>query len=246
MQHGMWHGAWCWEPWQKALAGWGWESHAISLPGHGESPLQRPIRWCTLDYYLGFLSEFIERTTPLPILMGHSMGGALIQRYLKQVRDDLPAAVLVASWPSHSTFASGLMDLLRLDPWGAFLSGITLSANPHIRTAEQAAKRLISTGAEISPEELHQKLVPESQLVLNQHNPPLWFPARTINTPLLWIAGDSDKVVNEPSQRKSAEYYGAEYVVEAGAAHNLMMEKSQRQTIETIHHWLVSTLERED
>ena len=56
MQHGMWHGAWCWEPWQELFAEWGWESVAFSLPGHGKSPTQRPIRWCTLGYYVKFLS----------------------------------------------------------------------------------------------------------------------------------------------------------------------------------------------
>jgi hypothetical protein len=34
LQHGMWHGAWCWQWWQELLAEWGWESHAYSLPGH--------------------------------------------------------------------------------------------------------------------------------------------------------------------------------------------------------------------
>ncbi len=55
MQHGMWHGAWCWEPWPQLFADWGWESHAHSLPGHGGSPVQRPFRWCTLGYYARFL-----------------------------------------------------------------------------------------------------------------------------------------------------------------------------------------------
>ena len=41
MQHGMWHGAWCWRHWQELFAGWGWESHAFSLPGHAGSPAQR-------------------------------------------------------------------------------------------------------------------------------------------------------------------------------------------------------------
>ena len=38
MQHGMWHGAWCWQHWQELFAEWGWESHAFSLPGHAGSP----------------------------------------------------------------------------------------------------------------------------------------------------------------------------------------------------------------
>jgi pimeloyl-ACP methyl ester carboxylesterase len=75
MQHGMWHGAWCWQGWQELLAEWGWESHAHSLPGHASSPTQRPIRWCTLGYYLDFLKAEIDRQPRRPILMGHSMAG---------------------------------------------------------------------------------------------------------------------------------------------------------------------------
>src|SRR5512147_1844268 len=70
MQHGMWHGAWCWQQWQELLAGWGWESHAISLPGHAGSPAQRPVYFCTLGYYLRFLKAEVERTARRPILMG--------------------------------------------------------------------------------------------------------------------------------------------------------------------------------
>ena len=196
------------------------------------------MRWCTMDYYLGFLVDAMAQLPRRPVLIGHSMGGALIQWYFKKVADDLPAAVLVASWPSHSTFASGLVDLLKLDPWGAVLSGLTLSATPHIRSPEQAAKRLISDDALMSPEALHAKLGPESQLVLNQHNPPFWSPARSVQTPLLWLAGDRDAAVNEPSQRRSAEHYGAEYLVVPDGSHNLMMERTEATTIESIIDWL--------
>lgn len=55
MQHGMWHGAWWWATWQAYLAEQGWVSHSHSLPGHGQSPMQRNIRLCTLGYYLKFL-----------------------------------------------------------------------------------------------------------------------------------------------------------------------------------------------
>ena len=61
MQHGMWHGAWCWQHWQELFAEWGWASTAYSLPGHAKSPVQRPIISCTLDYYLAFLKWEVER-----------------------------------------------------------------------------------------------------------------------------------------------------------------------------------------
>jgi pimeloyl-ACP methyl ester carboxylesterase len=238
MQHGMWHGAWCWQPWQELLAGWGWESHAFSLPGHASSPVQRPIRLCTLDYYLRFLTAEVKRLPAKPVLMGHSMGGGLIQWYLKYVGDDLPAAVLIAPWVSHSNFSDGLVRFLRLDPVGVLLAALTASATPYIRTPAHAAQKLISANALYSPQELHARLGPESSLVMLQHNPPFWAPAKRVKTPLLWLAGEIDAVVGEAAQRRSAAYYGADYVVVPGAAHNLMMEHTYCQTVETIHHWL--------
>jgi pimeloyl-ACP methyl ester carboxylesterase len=91
--HGIWHGAWCWQFWQELFAAWGWESVAFSQPGHAGSPEQRTIRLCTLDYYLAFVKSEVERPPRQPVMIGHSMGGALTQWYLKHVGDDLPASV---------------------------------------------------------------------------------------------------------------------------------------------------------
>ncbi len=239
MQHGMWHGAWCWESWQRLFAGWGWESVALSLPGHGGSPAQRPIPLCTLDYYLGFLKEEVARLPRKPVLMGHSMGGALTQWYLKYVGDDLPAAVLVAPWVSHSTFKDGLLPFLRLDPWLPIVMSLAWSATPMVRNPERAAGVLLSAGSTCTPEELHARLGPESALVMYQHNPPFWYPPSNLNLPMLWVAGELDAVCTEPSMRRSAAHYGADYVVAERAGHNLMMTHNYRETAELICNWLV-------
>ncbi len=90
MGNGMWHGAWCWQPWQELLAEWGWQSIAFSLPGHGQSPARRAYRLNTLGYYYRTLKAEIERLPTKPIYMGHSMGGALGQWHLAKGGDDLP------------------------------------------------------------------------------------------------------------------------------------------------------------
>jgi pimeloyl-ACP methyl ester carboxylesterase len=71
-----------------------------------------------------------------------------------------------------------------------------------------------------------------------QHNPPFWFPAKKVKTPMLWLAGELDAVIGVAVERRSASYYGADFVVVPAAAHNLMMEHNYHQTAETIHHWL--------
>jgi pimeloyl-ACP methyl ester carboxylesterase len=86
----------------------------------------------------------------------------------------------------------------------------------------------ITEDALITPEELHARLGPESLWVLLPYNPLLWSPAKRTGTPMLWLAGDSDVLISEPEERRSAAHYGADYVVVDGAGHNLMTERSCR------------------
>lgn len=237
MQHGMWHGAWTWQWWQPLFAAWGWESIAVSLPGHGASPAQRKIELCTLDYYLGFLKAEVDRLGQPPVLMGHSMGGALTQWYLKYC-GDLPAAVLVAPWVSHSTMLDGGLRLMSSDPLMLPLTSLAWSATPWVRSPERAARLLITPGAVISPEELFDRLGPESNLVVMQHNPPFWTPPDDVRTPLLWVTGEKDATISVAGAKRSAEFYQAEHIIVPEAGHNLMMEARYRETARSIVEWL--------
>ncbi len=245
MQHGMWHAAWSWQAWQELFAGWGWETHAHSLPGHGGSPAQGPIRWATLNTYFEFLKAEIERQPQPPVLMGHSMGGALTQWYLKyspstgsgQAPAVLPAAVLVAPWTSHNMLPSVFHSMLR-DPLGALLCSLSWTSTPMVRNPARAAEMFIHPGALYSPEELQARLGPESLWVLCQYNPLWWSPVESSPVPLLWLAGAADTIIAEREERRSAAHYHAEYVAIPNAGHNLMMEKNYQETAQTIHNWL--------
>ncbi len=239
MQHGMFHGAWTWQWWQPLFAEWGWESVAVSLPGHGASPVQRQIELCTLDYYLGFLKAEVDRLEQPPVLMGHSMGGALTQWYLKYV-GDLPAAVLVAPWVSHNEALDGLPLLLSVDPALPLLQSLSWNCNPWIRTPERAARLFITDNAPVTAEELHDHLGPESALVCFQHMPPFWAPPDDVRTPLLWLTGEKDAAISVAGATRSAEFYQAEHHIVPEAGHNLMMEKSYGETARAIVDWLES------
>ncbi len=240
MAHGMWHGAWCWQPWQEILAEKGWESVAYSLPGHGKSPLQRSLTTCTLGYYLAFVRDEVQRLPRKPVLMGHSMGGALSQWALRYIGDDFPAVVLVAPWVSHSVFSdtSSVINLFGNDPVGVAMMFYKLNADSWVRTPAMAAAKLLSKEAVVSPEELQRQLVGESALVLFQHNPPFWKPAENVKTPMLVLAGEKDAVVSVEGLRKTAAHYKADFRIISGAAHNLMMEKSYRETALSMAAWL--------
>jgi pimeloyl-ACP methyl ester carboxylesterase len=238
MLHGMWHGAWCWENWQETLAKQGWETISFSQPGHAKSTLQRPIFLCTLDYYLSFIRDEIERLPKKPILMGHSMGGALTQWSLKYLGDNFPATVLVAPWVAKNPIKDGGRLFIKLDPMIFPLTMLQLNASSWVRSPELAAKLLITEGAIYSPEALHAKLGNESVLITFQHTPLAWRPPENVQTPMLILAGEKDAVVTVKGLQDSAEHYGAEFHLVPNSGHNLMMEATEAETIEKINHWL--------
>ena len=238
--HGMWHGAWCWEQWQELFAIWGWDSVSFSLPGHAGSKVQRPIRWCTLGYYTEFLIREINRFDQKPVLVGHSLGTALTQRYLKEV-GELPAAVMLAPWLAHSML--GLVGrYFRHDFLGGLAGCLGLIATPAIRTPKHAANIFLSKNSTCSANELHAKLGPESILLPLQHCRLFWKPPVHSKTPMLWMTAGKDKLIPADESQQSARDYGAKFVLCADASHNIMMESDQELIAAQIHDWLVNEL----
>ena len=100
--HGAWHGAWCWEPAMQDFARRGFEVHAISLRGHGESDHPRDFNLCGINDYLRDIAAAIAGIEPTPIVIAHSMGGFLMQHYL--ARQNLPGLVLLCAIPHTGAF----------------------------------------------------------------------------------------------------------------------------------------------
>ena len=94
--HGMFHSAWCWEEhFLPYFAQSGYAAHALSLRGHGGSEGRERFRWISLADYVSDLKQVVNQLTSPPALVGHSMGGMIIQKYLQSHQS--PAAVLLAS-----------------------------------------------------------------------------------------------------------------------------------------------------
>jgi pimeloyl-ACP methyl ester carboxylesterase len=74
--HGAWHGAWCWEKVAPLLAARGHAVRAIDLPGHGDDPA--PPGTVGFDDYMARMGLVLAEPGEPPILVGHSLGGAVI------------------------------------------------------------------------------------------------------------------------------------------------------------------------
>ena len=105
--HGMWHGAWCWENFLPYFACHGYESHALSLRGHGKSDGRTGIRWYSgAKDYVADVAQVVQSLKMPPVLVGHSMGGYVIQKYLET--HTAPAGILLASIPVSGLAGSAL------------------------------------------------------------------------------------------------------------------------------------------
>ena len=94
--HGMWHGAWCWDEFfLPYFADNGYHVTALSLRGHAGS--EGKICGSTIANYVSDVEQVAKTFDTPPVVIGHSMGGFLTQKYLE--RNDAPAAVLLASNP---------------------------------------------------------------------------------------------------------------------------------------------------
>lgn len=96
--HGAWHGPWCWDGVAERLRRRGHQVEAVRLRGHDDPPGRI---WHRVHHYLQDVHEAAARFIEPPVLVGHSLGGLVVQRYLERGR--ARGAVLLAPLPHHGT-----------------------------------------------------------------------------------------------------------------------------------------------
>ena len=112
--HGGWHAAWCWEHFLNFFADAGYRAVALSLRGHGASPTTKPLRSCSIAEYVDDVRATADNLGGQPVLIGHSLGGFVVQRYLEN--HSAPATVLVGSVPPQGVLGLALR-VWRHHPW---------------------------------------------------------------------------------------------------------------------------------
>jgi pimeloyl-ACP methyl ester carboxylesterase len=122
--HGACAGAWCWdEHFLPYYAEHGFSAHALSLRGHGEGRQNgNPSASFSIENYVEDVrrvaSELTATHGTAPVLVGHSMGGLVVQRYLEHgsashlashlASHPASGAVLMASYPATGILGSWL------------------------------------------------------------------------------------------------------------------------------------------
>jgi len=237
--HGAWHAAWCWQDtFLDYFSEKGWEVHALSLRGHGQSEGREKLRWWSIADYVSDVAQIAKSLGREPIIVGHSLGGFIVQKYLET--HSPVAAVLLASVPPSGILRFNLR-IIRRHPLLWLQMNALMTAYPVVAKPEYAREWLLSPG--ISEEQLvsyQSRIQNESYralldaLLLNLPDP------SKVKTPIQVLGAENDAIFSVEEVRATARAYGVEATIFPDMAHNMIVEPGWRDVADTIMHWAES------
>jgi non-heme chloroperoxidase len=234
--HGAYTGAWCWDeyflPW---FAQQGWTAYALSLSGHGKSRSQGYLDMLSLNDYVTDVESVISRLPAAPVLIGHSMGGMVVQKYLEQAA--APAAVLLSSVPPQGLASSAIGLMMSSPHLLTDLNNLMSGGNVN---AENLREALFSQP--IEPERLLRYL----NLSQRESMRALWDmtlfnlpnPAQMHDVPLLVLGAEHDRLISPAQVEMTASTYGVKAEIFPDLGHGMMLETDWENVARRIEGWL--------
>ena len=235
--HGMMHAAWCWERYfLDYFAAHGYECHAVNLRGHGNSEGRERIRWTSIAEYAEDLAEAVHGLAAPPVLIGHSMGGVVIQKYLEN--HSAPAAVLLSS-PGPTGFLRTVLRVVRRRPLAFVKANLTLRLTPLVATPQLAREAFFAD--DLPEDELlgYWRQIQDDSYRAFLDMVVLDLPrASKIRTPLLVVGVERDNMIAPAEIEATARAYGTRAEIIPGVAHNSMLDPRWREVADRILAWL--------
>jgi len=236
--HGAYSGAWVWEPHVlDAFAAAGWEAHALSLRGHGGSGGRERLMVARLADYVDDVMAVAARLAAPPVLIGHSMGGLVVQHCL--ARGSFPAAVLLASPPPHGLLGCWItMAVAR--PWLLWQLWLLETFGPDAVDLRVVKRALFSDA--LPDAEFARLLVRfdrESPMAVADMLAFDLPPSRPRgDVPVLVLAAENDPLVPLGAARETARAFATALEVIPGSGHAMMLDGRWPALVERILGWL--------
>lgn len=237
--HGAWHGKWCWEEnFVPAFAAQGYKTITFDLPGHDKPGKIKGINKYTLGRYVQALRQQVEQHgEENAIIIGHSMGGRVLQRYLKKY--SCKKAVFLASVPHGGVLLTTLKFALK--PY-FYPSLFFLNLYGLVDTLEKSKHAFFSQ--DIPESKLHKyssQLCSESFLAFLQMLLPICRTKHDTSIPICVVAAKQDAIFSIREQKSLAKKYKVQeenYIELDNIAHDMMLDVNHKQVSDAILNWL--------
>lgn len=216
----------------------GYQAHALSLRGHGASQGRTKLRSWRLADYVADLTDIIQDLPSDPILIGHSMGGMVIQKYIESHK--AAGVVLMASVPPQGILASLwgmaisnpllLYKLTLLQSMGASLADMTTLREAMFsnNTPDTRLAQYLSKIQQESNWVTLDMLGWDSLRLLPRHY-----------LPMLVMGAAQDAFFSPGLMHSIARHYHAEVVIIPQMAHAMMLEANWEHAAEQLLGWLM-------
>src|SRR5437763_4585034 len=259
--HGAWHGAWCWEEhFLPYFFSKGFSCYALSLRGHGGSEGIEKLHSFSLNDYMDDVLEVMRHLKEKPVLIGHSMGGAVVQKVVYAHPDTIKMAILLASVPPQGL----LKDLLRIYLTSFRERFETLLFNRR-RTSVYGLSQLLFSD-NLTKEEINESaklLQPESRRAIGDllrrvvpvPTDSLWADLtggrpqetnRPPQVPMLVLGSKKDAFFPEKTVRSTGKAYQTQPIIFFDLCHDMMLDHQWKSVADSIHTFLRETLSAEE
>lgn len=176
-----------------------------------------------------------------PVIVGHSLGGVLVQKYLERHR--AAAAVLLATIPAGGAL-SGMLRFVRRHPMVLLSSMLLLSMRSFIRSAALVREFFFSPS---TPE----RIVVDCMACLQDESFPAlldllrleWRPPLE-PLPVLVLAAEADGFSSAADAQHIARAYGTSAEFFHGMGHDLMLEQGWENVADQIERWLAEVTDK--
>lgn len=237
--HGAFTGAWCWaEHFLPYFADAGYRACAVSLRGHGLSKGHEYLDSYSIGDYVDDVEETIARLGAAPVLVGHSMGGLVVQKYLE--RAAVPAAVLMASVPPQGLLSASMQFAMRSPDLFGEMNRVFHGG----RTSAEALSKVLfaqPVGTE-ALQRYYTLMQPESQRAIWDmalfNLPQRW----QVQVPLLVLGAGLDNLIPAGFAESTANYYGVQAEIFPAMGHGMMLEAGWEAVAQRIINWISTTL----
>jgi pimeloyl-ACP methyl ester carboxylesterase len=234
--HGAFAGAWCWaEYFLPYFASQGFRACAVSLSGHGGSPGRERLDSLSIADYVRDLEQAVGSVGGDPVIVGHSMGGFVLQKYLE--RAVAPGVVLMASVPPRGLMSASIT--LAFSNPGLFAD---VNSMMHHGRASLASLQHVLFASPVAADKLqayYRLMQPESQRAMWDMTffdlPQL---RREDCPPMLVLGAERDILVPPPEVEQVARAYGAPAEIFPGMGHVMMLEADWQKVAERIIEWM--------
>jgi non-heme chloroperoxidase len=236
--HGAFAGAWCWDehflPW---FAKRGYDAHAVSLRGHGGSAGRDRLDASSIADYVDDLADAMEALRAPPVLIGHSMGGFVVQKYLE--RGEAAGAVLMASVPPRGLAGPGL-SLAIWNPAAALGIGSIQALGQSWGSPSVMQGALFSDALDAGQAMRYlARMGPEStRAMLDMYGGDLADPGKRSRCPMLVMGAADDALIPDIFVRATARSYGAPLRVVDGIGHLMMLDGAWPRAADSLLGWL--------